>query len=328
MKRYLLKRVLRAVPLVILISMVVFLLLHIAPGGPVGIFSRGPRMTEEDVARIREELGLDKPLPLQYLYWFKSTFLQLDFGRSYITGRPVSEMILQRIPATFELMGTAFLLALIFSFLIGALSAVYEGRLLDQVFSMFSIAGMSVPVFWMGLMAILLFSVKLGVLPAGGRGPVGEAASFKDHLAHLILPSSVLALAYLSVWSRYIRSGLIEAFGEDYIRTARAKGMSEAGVIFKHAMRGGIISFVAAVSMQVSTLFTGAVITETVFSWPGMGLMFYHGIQRQDYTRILGVVVIASLFIIIFNILGDITCFILDPRSRGSIDGDSAKAGD
>jgi peptide/nickel transport system permease protein len=165
-------------------------------------------------------------------------------------------------------------------------------------------------------MAILVFSVKLGVLPSGGRGPVAETASAGRRLSHLVMPACVLALAYFSTWSRYIRAGLVETVNEDFIRTARAKGLAEKAVILKHALRSAVLPFVAAVSMQVSTLFTGAVITETVFAWPGMGTMFYQGIQRQDYTRIMGVVVVASLCIILFNTLGDLTCFLLDPRGR------------
>ncbi len=323
MKRYLLFRIMRAVPLVIFISMLIFTLLHLAPGGPIGIFSKGPRMTQEDVIRTKENLGLDKPLPLQYLRWFKSTFLKLDFGKSYITGRPVSEMILERLPATLELMGTAFLIAIILSLLSGVISALNRGRVLDQFFSVVSVAGMSIPVFWFGLMAILIFSIKLGVFPAGGRSTIGAPFSLKDHLIHLVLPASVLALAYFSTWSQYIRTGLIEALSGNFIRTARAKGLRKRGVIFKHAMRNAVLPAVAAVSMQVSTLFTGAVITETVFSWPGMGRLFYEGLQRHDYSRVLGIVVVASLSIIIFNIIGDFVCILLDPRSRpGMIESD------
>ncbi len=320
MRRYLAIRLARAVPMVILISVLTFFLLHLAPGGPVGVFSRSPRMTQQDVFRIKEKYGLDQPLPAQYLKWFKTTFIKLDFGRSYITGRPVSEMILERLPATLELMGTAFLIAILLSLLIGVLSALNRGGFFDQLFSIVSVAGMSVPVFWFGLMAILVFSVKLGIAPGGGRETLSETSSLAGRLGHLVLPSCVLAVAYLSTWSQYIRSGLIEAVDQDFIRTARAKGLAEKSVILKHALRSAILPFVAAVSMQVSTLFTGAVITETVFSWPGMGTMFYQGILRQDYTRILGIVVVASLCIILFNAIGDIACYILDPRGRESLE--------
>ena len=216
-------------------------------------------------------------------------------------------------------MGTAFLIAIFMSLFSGVISALNRGRLLDQLFSVVSIAGMSIPVFWFGLMAILIFSIKFGIFPAGGRFCIGEAFSLKDHLAHLVLPASVLALAYFSMWSQYIRAGLIDAFNGNFIRTARAKGLRERGVIFKHAMRNAVLPAVAAVSMQISTIFTGAVITETVFSWPGMGRLFYDGLQRHDYSRVLGIVVIASLCIIIFNIIGDFVCALLDPRNRSSM---------
>ncbi|HMA76185.1 MAG TPA: ABC transporter permease [Candidatus Krumholzibacteriaceae bacterium] len=319
MKKYLLFRIARAVPLVILISILIFSLLHLAPGGPVGIFSKSPRMTQEDVVRAKENLGLNRPLPVQYLRWLKSTFLQLDFGKSYITGRPVSEMIIERLPATLELMGTAFIIAVLASLLFGIISALNRGGFADQLFSVISVAGMSIPVFWFGLMAILVFSIKLGVLPSAGRVSVGEAFSLKDHLSHLVLPASVLAFAYFSMWSQYIREGFIEALSGTFIQTAKAKGLRRGKVIFKHAMRNALLPTVAAVSMRVSTLFTGAVITETVFSWPGMGRLFYEGLQRHDYTRVLGIVVIASLCIIVFNIIGDFICIVLDPRSQAGM---------
>ena len=313
MYRVIAYRLIRIVPLVIAVSLVTFMLLHLAPGGPAGILSGNPRISDRDIARIKENMGLDQPLPLQYLRWFKSTFLELDFGTSYVTGRQVSDMILERFPATLQLMGTAFLLALIAGLLIGVISALTRGGIIDQLFSMISVAGISIPVFWFGLMAILLFSIKLDLLPAGGMGDIETGGvSFK----HLVLPACVLGLAYLSSWGQYIRTGMIETMQLDFITTARAKGLGSPAILLKHALRRSILPAVAAISMQVSTLFTGAVITETVFSWPGMGMMFYQGLQRHDYARVLGIVVIASLVIIIFNFIGDLICILLDPRGR------------
>ena len=314
MKFFLLKRIIRVVPLVVLISVATFILLHLAPGGPVGVISGNPKVTGADLERIRENFGLEKPLPLQYLYWFRQVFLRFDFGKSYVTGRPVSEMILKRIPATIELMGSAFVLALALGAAVGILSALRRGRAIDHFFSVVSMVGMSVPVFWLGLMAIAIFSLKLGVLPAGGRETIGAEGSFADHMKHLVLPAVVLSLAYLASWSRYIRAGLIEIIGEDFVRTARAKGLGESVVIFKHALRNAVLPVITVIVMQIPTLFTGAVITETVFSWPGMGRMFYEGLERHDYTRVLGLVVISSLLIILFNLIGDLLCMAVDPR--------------
>ncbi|MBD3180140.1 MAG: ABC transporter permease subunit, partial [Candidatus Latescibacteria bacterium] len=172
MYRFMAYRVLRIIPLVIAISLITFTLLHLAPGGPAGLMTGNPRISDRDIRRIKDNMGLDDPLPVQYLRWFKSTFIELDFGTSYITGRPVATMILERLPATLQLMGTAFIIALAAGLLIGILSALNRGGLLDQIFSMVSVAGISIPVFWFGLMAILLFSVKLDILPAGGMGNV------------------------------------------------------------------------------------------------------------------------------------------------------------
>jgi peptide/nickel transport system permease protein len=304
----------RIVPLVILISILTFALLHLAPGGPVGMMASNPKATEEDLARIRSDFGLDRPLPVQYLLWFREVFLRLDFGNSYVTGRPVSEMIRERIPATFELMGAAFAIALILGVALGVASALRRDGAIDQLCSIVSSVGMSVPVFWLGLIAIYLFSLKLGLFPSGGRETVGAPPSLLDGLRHLALPAAVLSIAFLASWSRYTRARLIDAIEGDFVRTARAKGLSERAVVWKHALKNAAIPLLTVVVMQIPTLFTGAVITETVFSWPGMGRMFYEGLERHDYARVLGVVVISSFFIIVFNLLGDLLCMAVDPR--------------
>jgi peptide/nickel transport system permease protein len=314
MKRFLVARVARTVPLVILISIVTFALLHLAPGGPSGIMANNPKATEVDLVRIRASYGLDKPLPVQYLLWFRRVFLRLDFGSSYVTGRPVTEMIRQRIPATLELMGAAFAIALVLGIAMGVASALKRDGVIDQLCSIVSAIGMSVPVFWLGIIVIYLFSLKLGLLPSGGRETIGAPPSLADHLRHLALPVSVLSIAFLASWSRYTRSRFIDAVAGDFVRTARAKGLSERAVIWKHVLRNAAIPVLTVVVMQVPALFTGAVITETVFSWPGMGRMFYEGLERHDYALVLGVVVIGSFLIIVCNLIGDLLCVAIDPR--------------
>jgi peptide/nickel transport system permease protein len=309
------KRLAMAVPLVVLVSIVTFSLLHLAPGGPAGVVSGNPKATGEDIARIRENYGLDRPLPVQYIMWFRQVFLRLDFGTSYVTGRPVTAMIAERVPATLELMGAALLLAVAAGGLLAVGSAMRGGERTDGLFTVVTTAGISVPVFWLGLIAIYLFSIRLGLLPAGGR-VAGDGASLADRLRHLALPASVLSLAWLATWSRYLRSGLLDSLQERYIRTARAKGLAERTVVLKHALRGAVLPAVTVLAMQIPALFTGAVITETVFAWPGMGRLFYEGLQRQDYTRVLGIVVIASIMIILMNTAGDLLNMILDPRTR------------
>jgi peptide/nickel transport system permease protein len=312
--RYIARRTARVIPILILVSIVTFMLLHIAPGGPVGIMTGNPKVTGADIERIRQNYGLDKPLPLQYLLWFRQVFFRFDFGRSYVTGEPVSRMILERMPATFELMAISFAGALLLGIFIGVVSALRQGRFADDVFSFVSAIGLSVPAFWLGLMAIGLFSLKFGLLPSGGREAFPGPGTAVDHLRHLVLPVSVLSLTYLASWSRYMRAGMIDAIRGDFVRTARSKGLNERVVIFKHVLRNAILPVITIVFMQIPTLFTGAVITETVFSWPGMGRLFYEGLQRHDYSRVLGIVVVASLLIILFNLIGDLICMVADPR--------------
>ncbi len=314
MKKLMVQRVARIVPLVILISMITFALLHLAPGGPAGLTSGNPRASESDLERIRGNLGLDKPLPIQYILWFQRVFLHFDFGKSYTTGEPVSRMIGERIPATLELMGTAFAIAVVLGLLMGIVSALRRESFIDHLFSVISVAGMSVPVFWLGLIAMYLFSLKLGVLPSGGRETIGSRFDIVDHLRHLVLPASVLSVGFLASWSRYTRAQLLEAIRGDYVRTARAKGLSERAVVWKHVLRNAALPVLTSILMQIPTLFTGAVITETVFSWPGMGRMFYEGVERHDYPRILGVVVVFSFLIIFFNLVGDLLYLAVDPR--------------
>jgi peptide/nickel transport system permease protein len=303
-----------AVPLILLVSVATFALLHLAPGGPAGVAAGNPKATGEDVARIRENYGLDRSLPVQYAMWFRQVFLRFDFGASYVTGRPVSRMIAERVPATLELMGAALLLAITAGGVLAIVSAVRGGERGGSIFTIVTTAGISVPVFWAGLIAIYVFAIRLGWLPAGGRA--GAEAPIAERLRHLILPATVLSVAWLATWSRYLRSGLLDTLGGRFIRTARAKGLAERTVVMKHALRGAALPAVTVLAMQIPALFTGAVVTETVFSWPGMGRLFYEGLQRQDYTRVLGVVVIASVLIILMNTAGDVLNMILDPRTR------------
>jgi peptide/nickel transport system permease protein len=314
MKKYIAVRIARIVPLVVLISIVTFALLHLVPGGPAGVCSGSARMSGSDVARIRANLGLDKPLVTQYFLWFRRVFLSFDFGNSYATGQPVARMVLERLPATLELMGAAFALAVVLGVSMGIAAALRRDSLLDQLVSVISAFGLSMPVFWLGIIAIYLFSVRLGILPSGGRETLGAHGGLLDHARHLVLPACVLSVGFLASWSSYTRVQFLGAIRGDFVRTARAKGLSETAVIWKHALRNAALPVFTVIIMQIPTLFTGAVITETVFSWPGMGRLFYDGLQRHDHPRVLGIVVIFSLLIIFFNALGDLLYAAIDPR--------------
>ncbi len=314
MALYVVNKLMRLVLMLVLVSIVVFLLSHAIPGGPEAMLSQNPKVSAEDIARIRSNFGLDKPVYIQYLHWFWMAFLHLDFGMSYVTGEPVRDMIISHLPATVELMATAFVIALIGAVVVGALWSRYSHGLIDEFLSILSTAGMSIPVFWLGIMAIALFSIRLGWLPAGGTAGVTGPVSIMQHIRHLVLPASVLALAYFSTWSRYVRSGMIDVSSAGFIMTARAKGLSEGMVLFKHALKNAALPFVTIALMQVPTIFAGAVVTETIFSWPGMGRLFYEGLERHDYSRVMGIVVISAFLVILFNTVADLVLKAIDPR--------------
>lgn len=320
MKGYVCRRLIRVVPIVLLVSAATFALLHLAPGGPAAVMAGGRAASEADLERIERAFGLDRPLPVQYLVWLRRVFFGLDFGTSYATGEPVSRMILARAGATIELMGTAFAIALVVAIAAGAAAAARRDRVVDEIVSVLSAAGVSMPVFWLGIVAIYVFSLRLGLFPSGGRESIG-AAGAADRLRHLALPALVLASGFAASWSRYVRAQLLEIMSGEFVRTARAKGLGEGTVLFKHAMRPALLPVLAVTVLHLPALFTGAVITETVFSWPGMGRLFYDGLARHDYPRVLGIVVVSSFLVILANLLGDILGAAVDPRIALGRDG-------
>lgn len=325
MKRYLAYRLARVVPVVAIVSIASFALLHLAPGGPAGILSGRGNLSGEDLARIEANLGLDRPAHVQYLLWFRRVFLELDFGTSYATGRPVSAMILERVPATLELMGAAFVVALAISLSAGVAAGLRRGGKLDEAVSVLSAAGMAAPVFWLGVVAIWLFSLRLGLLPGGGRESIGGGGAI-DRLLHLALPAATLAAGFAATWGLYVRAQVSEAARGDFVRTARAKGLPERAVVWKHVLRPSLLPVATAVVLQAPAFFTGAVITETVFSWPGMGRMFYEGLSRRDYPLVLGIMVVSGFLVILCNLAGDLLNAAIDPRIAYAGGGPGAEA--
>jgi peptide/nickel transport system permease protein len=311
MLRYALRRLLAAVPLLLVLSMLCFALMQLAPGGPLA--SLDPHVRGADRARLEHTLGLDQPLPVQYLRWLGRA-LHGDLGTSLVTGEPVARMILDRLPATLELMGTALVLSLAMGIALGVFAARRRGTGLDAAVGALSLVGLSVPVFWLGILSIRFFSAHLGWLPSGGRATLGGPASFADHLRHLVLPVLVLTVVQVPQWSRHMRSSLLEVLGEDWLRAARARGLRERTVLWRHALRPALVPVVTLLGLQVPVLFTGAVITETVFAWPGLGRLFYEGAQRFDYTRLMGILVLASALVVICNLAADLASARLDPR--------------
>ena len=271
-------------------------------------------MTPEALENIRVSLGLDRPLPEQYVRWV-GAFMRGDWGYSIRTNNPAVEDALSRLPATLLLSGSAFVLALLIALPLGIVSAVRRYTWVDHTATLFSFLGISTPVFWLALMVQLLFSVQLGWLPSAGVSSVGDG-SFIDRLQHLVLPASVLSLAFVAGWSRYVRSSMIEVLSLDYIRTARSKGLRETLVTYRHALKNALIPVVTVIALDLAVLFSGAVITETVFAWPGLGRLFIESMNGRDYPVLLGLMMFGSFGLIFINLLTDILYGFLDPRVR------------
>lgn len=303
------------IPLLFGISLVLFGVIQAAPGGPEGALLESGRFIDPAVIEAyRQRLGVDQPLPVQYVRWLTRA-AQGDLGLSFSTTRPVAEMILERLPATVELMGASFLLAAVLAFLVGIVSAVRQYSWWDHLGTGLSFLGIAMPVFWLALILQLVFAVRLGWLPVSGMPTDGDA-SLGDHLAHLVLPAFVLSFRYVAGWSRYLRSSLLGALRADYVRTARAKGLAEAAVIGVHALRNALIPVVSIMALNLAGLFSGAVITETVFSWPGIGLLFVNAMYARDYNLLMGILLMGSVMVVVFNLVADIVYGILDPRIR------------
>lgn len=315
MTAYLARRLLQMIPMVLGVTVVIFAIIQAAPGGPEAALLESGRFIDPGVIEAyRERLGVDQPVPVQYGRWL-SAAVQGDLGVSFSTTRPVSEMILERLPATLELMGVSFLLAAVAAVALGIFSAVRQYSAFDHLATGVSFVGIAMPVFWFALILQLVFGVWLGWLPVAGTETVGDT-SLVDHLAHLVLPATVLSFRYVAGWSRYLRSSLLAVLGEDYVRTARAKGMSEAVVIGVHAVRNALIPLISIMALNLAGMFSGAVITETIFAWPGIGRMFVQAMFSRDYPLLMGILLLGSVMVLVFNLVADVLYGALDPRIR------------
>lgn len=315
MGRYLRRRLIQLVPLLFGISIVIFGIIQAAPGGPEGSLLAAGRFVDPSVIEsFRHRLGVDQPVWRQYLNWLGST-ARGDLGLSFSTSRPVAAMIGERLPATLELMGTAFVLAALVALPLGLHSAFRRGTMLDTVGTGLSFLGVAMPVFWFGLLLQLVFAVRLGWLPVSGTGTIG-ASSVGDHLLHLVLPGLVLSTRYIAGWSRYFRSSLISAGAAGFVRTARAKGLTEPRVVGVHTVRNALVPVISVMALNVADLFSGAVITETVFAWPGIGRLFVQGMFARDYPLLMGILLMGAATVILFNLVADLVYGALDPRIR------------
>ena len=315
MTSYIARRLLQMIPLLFGITIVLFAVIQAAPGGPEATLLESDRFIDPAVIEAyRERLGVDQPVPVQYARWIGAA-VRGDLGVSFSTTRPVSEMILERLPATLELMGASFLLAAVLAFGLGVLSAVRQYSWFDHTGTGLSFVGIAMPVFWFALILQLVFGVWLGWLPVAGTSTVG-ATSLGDHLLHLVLPATVLSFRYVAGWSRYLRSSMIDVLRADFVRTARAKGLPERIVIGGHALRNAMIPVVSVMALNLSGLFSGAVITETIFAWPGIGRMFVQAMFSRDYPLLMGILLLGSTMVVFFNLVADVLYGVLDPRIR------------
>jgi peptide/nickel transport system permease protein len=314
------------------VSFVVFFMVRAIPGDPAQLLL-GQNATQEQVQTLTAKMGLDKPILVQYGIFLKDA-ASGDLGYSIVTGRPVTTELLVRLPATFELVAFAMLIAVLVGVPVGVISAVKQYSLLDKVTSVLALAGISMPIFWLAMILVVIFGVNLGLFPFPGRlGPdtaitsitglvlvdsllTLNFAGFWDGLLHLIMPALALGTIPMAVVMRMTRSSMLEVMGEDYVRTARAKGVVPWRVIFKHALRNAMLPTVTVIGLQVGLLMGGAILTETIFSWPGIGLYTLQSINARDYASIQGVVLYAALLFVLINLLVDILYAVLDPRVR------------
>lgn len=283
------------------ISLISFFVMHLAPGDPTSLFA-DPNINPQELARVRANWGLDQPIYIQYFKWLWNA-IRLDFGTSYLTGQPVVLEILERLPNTLILMISSFVITLLITIPLGAYSAVKKNSWFDNFVTIFSFAGMAIPSFWLGLMLMLLFAVKLHMLPATGN---------------IVLPLITMVIGSLAGLTRFARASMLEVLNQDFIRVARAKGLPERVVIFKHALRNALIPIVTILGMSLPDLFSGAFIIETIFAWPGMGRLGVSAIFSRNYPLIMGIVMFSSILIILGNLLADIGYAIVDPRIRYS----------
>ncbi len=313
MAGYITNRLVQSVVLIVFVSMLTFFLIHAAPGGPAVLLA--PDMTKEQIEQARKALGLDDPLPVQYGRW-AGLVVRGSLGTSFSQGLPVTELLVRRLPETLELVLTGLLLATIVGVGIGIVSARRQYSWIDKLSTGFCFFGMSVPVFWLGLMLIIFCSIYFKILPSAGSYTLGVPPSLFDRLAHLVMPALVLATANLAPIARYTRSSMLEVLNADYLRTARAKGLAERIVMNRHALRNALIPIVTVVALMVPRLVSGVAITESVFAWPGMGSLAVDSAVQRDYPVVMGITLMVSVLVVVTNFLTDLSYVALDPRVK------------
>ena len=312
MGRYLIRRILISIVTLIAISMVVFGILAIAPGDPLSGFATNPNVPPELREQIREKMGLNDPIPVQYSRW-ATAYVQGDWMVSYTTKTSVKEYVLSRLPVTLKITGSAFLIGILIAIPVGVVSAIRQYSLFDQLATTFAFIGYSIPTFFSGLLLILVFSVWLGWLPFVYDSQV---QGFWPNVKQSIMPITVLALAGAAQLTRYVRAAMLEVINQDYVRTARAKGLNEQWVVLRHALRNALIPVVVIIALQIPGIFGGAVITEQIFRIPGIGRALIDGIATKDVPVVMAITFGIAVLVVIFNLIADILYTVLDPRIR------------
>jgi peptide/nickel transport system permease protein len=308
-------RIAQIVPTLLLVSVLVFGLQQLMPGDPALVLAGEEGANAQLLAQIRSELWLDRPLPVQYVHWLGNV-VQGDLGYSWRIRQPVSQLVLQKLPVTLQLGVMAFAFAVLIGVPAGIVAAVYRNRWLDYVANAVGLAGLSTPTFWLGIMLILLVSVDLGWLPPSGYVPLTE--DWRQSLATTIMPAFVLGNAIAAVLMRHTRSAMLTSLDQDYVRTARAKGLREFIVVLRHALRNALIPVVTLGALELGTLFSGAVLTEQVFSIPGFGKMIVDAVFNRDYPVVQGVVLVTAFLYVVLNLLADVLYVVINPRLRGA----------
>jgi peptide/nickel transport system permease protein len=309
---FFIRRLVTVLPTLVFVSMLIFGLQQLLPGDPAQILA-GEDQNPELIAQLREKMHLDKPLPVQYGYWIGGV-LQGDLGESARTGQPVLELILQKLPVTVQLAFMSMLIALLISIPAGIVSAVKRGSVWDHSATVFGLAGLSMPNFWLGILMILFFSVELGWLPASGY--VSPFENLGANLAAMIMPAIVLGTGIAAVLMRHTRSSMLQVLATDYVRTARAKGLRERVVVGKHALRNALTPVITLAALELGTLLSGAVLTEQVFTIPGFGKLIIDAVFNRDYAVVQGVVLVTATAYILLNLLADMAYFVFNPRLR------------
>jgi peptide/nickel transport system permease protein len=319
MLAFVVRRLAIAVPVLLGILLIAFCFVHLLPGSPIQMLLNPQELngpgSARYVASLKAELGLNKPLPIQWLDWM-GQLAKGNLGYSYQQQVPVTTLISQRVGATVLLSVTALLLALVIAVPIGVVAAFKQRSWFDYASVGLSMVAISIPVFFLGLMAIYFFSLHLGWFPPGGRATLGIQDSLSDTVSHLTLPACVLASVLIGPYVRYVRQSMLEVLSMDYIRTAVAKGVPRTRIIFRHALRNALIPLTTVLAIQIPALLAGTLVIETVFAWPGLGLMVYQAISDRDYPIILAVVLLSAALVVVFNLIADIVAAILDPRIR------------